>query len=358
MSSIPILPGITSRLIPTGRLTMHLLSCGPADGIPILFLHGNGSSATFWEETMLAAPAGYLALAPDMRGYGDTEPLPIDATLGLGDMVADILSLVDALGVSAYHLIGHSMGGGLAMKVTLARPAAVLSLTLVDSMSPYGYSGSKDISGTPNHDDGAPAGAAGVNPEFIRLLAAQERGLDNPMSPRHVLRQFYVKPPFIPAREEDLLSSMLSMRVGAEWYPGDFTPSPHWPGAAPGTRGVVNAFSRRYFDASALAEIQPRPPILWVRGADDLVVANNAFWDIAALGAMGYVPGWPGADVAPAQPMVDQLRAVLEQYQTNGGRYQEVVMADAGHSPFLEKPAEFNAIWHTFLTAISRPAGQ
>ncbi len=349
MSSIPTLPGIISEFIPTPRLTVHLLHTGPADGIPILFLHGNGSSATFWEETMLALPAGYRALAPDMRGYGATEALPIDATLGLGDMVDDILSLVDTLGLTTYHLIGHSMGGGVAMKVALARPAAVLSLTLVDAMSPYGYSGSKDVAGTPNHEDGAPAGAAGVNPEFVKLLAAGERGLDNPMSPRNVLRQFYVKPPFVPAREEELLSSLLAMRVGPDWYPGDFTPSSHWPGAAPGTRGVVNAFSRRYFDASALAEMQPQPPILWIRGADDLVVANNAFWDMAALGAMGFVPGWPGADGAPAQPMLDQLRAVLERYRANGGHYREVVIADTGHSPFLEKPAEFNAVWHAFL---------
>jgi pimeloyl-ACP methyl ester carboxylesterase len=180
-------------------------------------------------------------------------------------------------------------------------------------------------------------------------MGAKDRGLDNPVSPRNVLRQFYVKPPFIPAREEELVSSMLSLRVGEDWYPGDAAPSPHWPTVAPGTRGIVNAFSRHYFDASAIVDIQPKPPVLWIRGADDNIVGNNAFWDIAALGAMGLVPGWPGAEECPPQPMIDQIRAVLERYAANGGAYHEEVIADAGHSPFLEKPDEFNRLFHAFL---------
>jgi pimeloyl-ACP methyl ester carboxylesterase len=338
-------------MIQTPRLAVHALSCGPENAVPVLFIHGNGASATFWEETMLALPPAFRAIAPDLRGYGDTEPLPVDATLGLGDMVDDVLAMIDALGLAAYHLVGHSMGGGVSMKLAMARPAAVLTLTLVDTVSPYGYSGSKDVDGTPCYDDGAPAGAGSVNPEFVRLMGEKDRGLDNPTSPRNVLRQFYVKPPFIPAREEELLSSMLALRIGEDWYPGDAVPSPHWPGVGPGTRGINNAFSRLYFDASAIVDIQPKPPVLWIRGSDDTIVGNNAFWDIAALGAMGFVPGWPGAEACPPQPMIDQIRAVLERYEANGGSYHEEVIADAGHSPFLEKPEQFDRLLHAFLAS-------
>ncbi|MBN1136741.1 MAG: alpha/beta fold hydrolase [Anaerolineae bacterium] len=344
MSTIPTLKGITSQIVQTDRLKVHILTAGPAGGAPVLFIHGNGASATFWEETMLALPPGFRGIAPDMRGYGDTEPLPVDATLGLSDMVEDIRSLARAMGLGRHHIVGHSMGGGIVIKYAIAYSADLLSITLVDTMSPYGYSGSKGLDGAPCYDDGAPAGAGSVNPDFIRLMGAKDRGAENPSSPRNVLRQFYVKPPFIPKREEELLSSMLSLRVGEDWYPGDLLASSHWPGVAPGKRGLVNAFSRRYFDASAIVDIQPKPPILWIRGADDLIVSNSAFWDIAALGAMGYVPGWPGADECPAQPMLDQIRAVLDRYQANGGSCREAVIADAGHSPFLEKPDEFNAL--------------
>jgi pimeloyl-ACP methyl ester carboxylesterase len=112
---------------------------------------------------------------------------------------------------------------------------------------------------------------------------------------------------------------------------------------------VLPAFNRKYFNASALAEIDPKPPILWIRGDSDLIVGDLAMFDLAALGAIGAVPGYPGAEECPPQPMLAQTRAVLAQYAANGGRYEEVVIADAGHSPYLEKPAEFNAAFHPFL---------
>ncbi len=352
MGTIPTLEGVESRMVQTDRLRMHVLAAGPEDGIPVVFIHGNGSSATFWEETMLTLPSGFRGIAPDLRGYGDTEPLPVDATLGLSDMVGDVHSLVRALGLGRFHIVGHSMGGGIAMKYAIAYPQELLSITLVDTMSPYGYSGSKDVNGTPCYEDGAPAGAASVNPDFVRLLKEGDRSTDNLVSPRNVMRQFYFKPPFIPKREEELLSAMLSLRVGEDWYPGDFVPSPHWPGAAPGARGIVNAFSRKYFDASGIADIRPQPPILWIRGADDLVVSNSAMWDIATLGALGFVPGWPGPEECPPQPMLDQIRAVLERYKANGGYYREEVISDCGHTPFIEKPEAFNAAFHAFLLEV------
>jgi len=349
MGSIPTLEGITSQIIQTPRLKVHILTAGPEEGIPVVFIHGNGSSSTFWEETMLALPPGFRGIAPDMRGYGDTEPLPVDATLGLGDMVEDIRSLVQTMGLKKFHIVGHSMGGGIAMKYAIAYPEDLLSITLVDTMSPYGYSGSKDVNGTPCYEDGAPSGAGSVNPDFVRLVREKYRGTEHPMAPRNVMRQFYFKPPFIPKREEELLSAMLSMRVGEDWYPGDFVPSPHWPGVAPGKKGVINAISRKYFDASGIVDIQPKPPILWLRGADDLVVSNSAMWDIATLGALGFVPGWPGPAECPPQPMLDQIRAVLDLYKAKGGYYREVVIPDCGHTPFIEKPEEFNAAFHEFL---------
>jgi pimeloyl-ACP methyl ester carboxylesterase len=137
----------------------------------VIFVHGNGASATFWEETMLALPPGFRAVAPDLRGYGDTEPLPVDATLGLGDMVEDVRSLVEALGLGRHHLVGHSMGGGVVMKYAIAHPADLLSITLVDTVSPYGYSGSKDLDGTPCHEDGAPPARAASIPTLCGCWA-------------------------------------------------------------------------------------------------------------------------------------------------------------------------------------------
>lgn len=345
------LPGIISRMVESDRINTHILSYGPPACSDVVFIHGNCASAGIWDQILLAMPHGFHGVAPDLRGYGSTEPLPVDATLGLNDMVDDLRSLIKAMGISPIHLVGHGMGGAVAMKYAVAHSSSICSITLVDTVSPYGFCGSKDVEGTPVYEDGAPAGTAAANPEFVRLLREKDAGVEDPMAPLNVVRRFFVKPPFVYDREEALMESVFSTRVGDDWYPGNSVPSKYWPGSAPGEKGVYNALSRKYFDASALVDIDPKPPILWIRGADDLIVSDNSHWDIAALGAMGCVPDWPGYEECPPQPMLQQIRAVLDQYALKGGQYEEVVIEDAAHSPFLEKPEAFNALFHAFLLA-------
>lgn len=76
-------------MIDTNRLKTHVLFSGAENGTPVLFLHGNASSATYWEELMLKLPVGFRGIAPDLRGYGDTEDKLIDATRGAGDWVGE-----------------------------------------------------------------------------------------------------------------------------------------------------------------------------------------------------------------------------------------------------------------------------
>jgi pimeloyl-ACP methyl ester carboxylesterase len=301
---------------------------------------------------MAALPAGYRGIAPDQRGYGEADrAVKIDATRGMGDFSDDALALLDALGIEKAHVAGHSMGGAVIWRMMMDAPDRLLSVTLAAPGSPYGFGGSKGLDGQLCNPDGAGSGGGIVNPTFTQLMAAGERGADNPQaSPRVVMNTFYWKPPFKAAREEELLSSLLSEHVGPQEYPGDSVASPHWPFVAPGKFGPANALSPVYAgDVSKLAHISPKPPVLWVRGADDQIVGDNSLFDMGTLGALGVIPGWPGAEVYPPQPMVGQTRAVLEAYQANGGVYQEVVFADTGHSPFIEKPAEFNAAFHAHL---------
>ena len=86
-----------------------------------------------------------------------------------------------------------------------------------------------------------------------------------------------------------------------------------------------------------------------MRGDSDMIVSDTSFFDMGYLGSLGYVPGWPGAEVYPPQPMVSQTRFVLEQYAANGGSFEEVVIAEAGHSPYIEKPEEFMAAFVKIL---------
>jgi pimeloyl-ACP methyl ester carboxylesterase len=352
MPTVPTLTGITSRMIDTSRLQIHTLFSGPEEGKPVLFVHGNASSSTFWEELMLMLPDRFRGIAPDLRGYGDTEDKVIDATRGFGDWADDINALVNSLGIDTYHIMGHSLGGALLFTMIANIRSAIRSATLVNPGSPYGFGGTKDVDGTPCYEDFAGSGGGVVNPEFPKLIQAQDRSEDNPQaSPRVVMNSFYWKPPFRPEREEDLLSSLLTEKIGPDRYPGDFEPSKNWPNVAPGKYGPINASSPKYVGDTVERFIQadPKPPVLWIRGDSDQIVSDNSLFDLGTLGALGLVPGCP-TDLFPSQPMVSQTRKVLDLYKEQGGIYKEVVMAETGHTPYIEKPQQFLDEWLKFVS--------
>lgn len=345
------LTGITNKMVTTARIEHNVYFSGPEDGIPVVFLHGNFSAALYWEETMLALPASFRGIAPDLRGYGWTEDKPIDSTRGLRDLSDDVAALLDALGLEKAHFVGWSMGAGVLYRFITDYPGRALSLTLICPVSPYGFGGTKDVDGAPCYDDFAGSGGGVVNPTFIKLIQEGDRGAADPNSPRNVINAFYYKPPFKAAREEDFLTAALAQKTGSAAYPGDFVPSANWPNVAPGTKGIVNCWSPKYLahDVAELLAVSPKPPILWVRGDSDMIVSDNSMFDFGALGKLGYVPGWPGNEVYPPQPMLQQTRKVFEQYAASGGSFSEQVIADTAHGLHIEKPVEFNALFHAFL---------
>ncbi len=354
MSEIPVLDGIASNGVKSARLLQHVLSCGVETGEVVLLLHGNFSAATYWEELMLALCArGFHCIAPDLRGHGWSEEKVIDATRGYRDWADDINALLETLGIDKVHLVGWSMGGGVAYRFIADHPEKVITATLQAPVSPYGFGGTKDITGTPCFDDAAGSGGGVVSPVFVERIQMGDRSADDANSPRTIINSFYYKPPFTAAREEDFLTAALMETTGPQAYPGDSVPSANWPNVGPGVYGPVNCWSPKYLggEVDAFLAASPKPPILWIRGDSDLIVSDNSMFDLATLGKLGYVPGWPGDEVAPPQPMIGQVRAVLDRYAAAGGRYTELVMTDVGHSPHIEKPAEWLA---AFLEHVGR----
>jgi pimeloyl-ACP methyl ester carboxylesterase len=107
---------------------LSYLQVGAGAGATVL-LHGIVASKEIWWSTLVAlAPLG-RALAPDLPGHGGS------ALLGDSDMAqiaARIGNFCDAQGLKAITLVGHSMGGNIALELTLARPALVRRLVLAD----------------------------------------------------------------------------------------------------------------------------------------------------------------------------------------------------------------------------------
>lgn len=334
--------GVTATPVQTSRLRVNVLSRSgqTADGPAIVLVHGNVSSSLFWQEILLGLPDDLPVYAIDLRGFGDTETLPVDATRGVRDFSDDIAATIEELGLGQVHLVGWSMGGGVVLQYALDHP--VLSLTLQAPVSPYGFGGTA-LDGSRLTDDDAGTGGGGANPGFVASIEAQETDGESPLSSRAVYKSAYVSAGFESAHEDEWVESMLTTKVGPDNYPGDSTPSENWPGFAAGSRGVLNTMTPGHFNVSGIVDLAVKPPILWVRGDQDAIVSDASFFDINYLGQVGVIPGWPGADVAPAQQMIAQTRAVLDRYAENGGAYREVVFEGAGHSPHLEQPERFIA---------------
>lgn len=337
---------------------LAVLTGGPPEGRPVCLVHGNLSSARFFEPLATSLATSRRVLVPDLRGFGHSDPAPVDARRGMRDFADDLDRVLGEPQVLSpgqrVHLLGWSMGGGVVMEYAVLHPERVASVCLVAPLPPYGVGGTKDVHGTLCYPDGAGSGAGLVSPELVERLAAGDKGDASLGSPRNLLRSVYVQPPFRLARalEDLLVDEILLTALGEANYPGDVLPSENWPGCAPGTSGVVNAMSPLYCDLSGFAEVAASVPVLWVRGDEDRVVSDRSNIDIAVLGQAGVVPGWPGDEVFPPQPMVSQTREMLRRAEQMGGKVVEAVFSGCGHSPLLEQPERFRELLASFLTSV------
>lgn len=106
---------------------------GPADGIPVLAIHGITSSSQAWRALARRLPEARL-VAPDLRGRGHSAGLR--PSTGIRDHAADLAGLLDQRGLGPVVVVGHSMGAFVAVALAAARPDLVRALVLVDGGYP------------------------------------------------------------------------------------------------------------------------------------------------------------------------------------------------------------------------------
>jgi pimeloyl-ACP methyl ester carboxylesterase len=123
---------VTHRTVETNGIRMHIAGAG--EGPLVVLCHGFPESWYSWRHQITAlAEAGFRAVAPDMRGYGQTgRPDAIDQYTLL-HMIGDMVGLVDALGADQAVIAGHDWGGPVAWHAALLRPdrfRAVIGLSV------------------------------------------------------------------------------------------------------------------------------------------------------------------------------------------------------------------------------------
>ncbi len=103
------------------------------NGFPLLALHGFPRTRRTWEKITPALAERFTVIAPDRRGYGDSERIADPAAYGLTAMTSDALALMNHLGCDRFLVVGHDKGAPTARKLAADLPERVAGMTQIDS---------------------------------------------------------------------------------------------------------------------------------------------------------------------------------------------------------------------------------
>ncbi|KAF5207639.1 Epoxide hydrolase, partial [Thalictrum thalictroides] len=119
--------GITHRTVHVNGINMHIAEKG--EGPVVLLLHGFPELWYSWRHQIVSlASSGYKAVAPDLRGFGDTDAPTSFHSYSSLHIVGDLIALIDLLGVHQVFVVGHDWGAYMAWQLCLFRPDRVKAL--------------------------------------------------------------------------------------------------------------------------------------------------------------------------------------------------------------------------------------
>ncbi len=131
------MPDIRERFVKTNGVNLHVLEAGPQDGPMIVFLHGFPDCCYAWRRQLgYFADKGYLAVAPDQRGYNlSDKPEGVDA-YHLDQLAGDFLGLIESYGRKQVFLVGHDLGGMVSWWITAHHPEHIKRLVIMNCPHP------------------------------------------------------------------------------------------------------------------------------------------------------------------------------------------------------------------------------
>ena len=179
------------QIIETERIRTAYYRVGEGNKKKLLVLHGNLSSSVFFMPLAPYLEKEYDIVIPDLRGFGHTQPMPIDATRGYRDWSDDIFAFCQAIRWKKFTLLGWSMGGDIAMQFVIDHGKMVDKLVLVAPGSPYGFGGTMDEKGTPYMPLGLGSGGGTANLALLLPTAMGSR-----VVLRDLLNRFLFRPSF------------------------------------------------------------------------------------------------------------------------------------------------------------------
>ncbi len=121
---------IQGQTIKVDGRDVHYYTAG--QGEPVVVIHGGGGDARTWSHNIMELAARYTVYAPDLPGYGGSQPL--DGRYYIPELSDFVDKFAGALGLKKFNLMGHSLGGGVALNYALKFPQKISKLVLVSSL--------------------------------------------------------------------------------------------------------------------------------------------------------------------------------------------------------------------------------
>lgn len=130
-----LLIGPTSHYFYSQRLKLHYVDWGNHSKPPLLLIHGGRDHARNWDWVAQAMRHDYHIIAPDLRGHGDSQ-WSIGGSYSMVDYTLDVAQLLDAVGLFPITIIGHSLGGAIALQYAGTYPERVKKLVAIEGLGP------------------------------------------------------------------------------------------------------------------------------------------------------------------------------------------------------------------------------
>lgn len=120
MTAIPELPGVRHDYVNARGLRTHVALAGPADGPPVMLVHGWPQNWWAWRGVIPALAGRFRVIVPDLRGHGWTEAP--ERGYEKEQLASDLLAVLDALGVERATWVGHDWGGWTGFLAAMLAP--------------------------------------------------------------------------------------------------------------------------------------------------------------------------------------------------------------------------------------------
>jgi len=126
---------MTSHGFLSQRLRLHYLAWGDPEAPPVILVHGGRDHARAWDDVAQALAGQYRVIVPDLRGHGDSQWADA-GSYTMPCFIYDLLALIRELKLSQVNLVGHSLGGNIALRTAGLYPELVRRLVSIEGLGP------------------------------------------------------------------------------------------------------------------------------------------------------------------------------------------------------------------------------